>query len=206
MTEVSSKILGLTLHGAAWVLWLLIALSVISLGIMFERWWFFRKHRSAPQALAVDVVSLLKQSSVPMDVEPPADELAAAVEGAKAREKLRYERGLAFLATLGANGPFVGLFGTVLGIIKAFHDLAAAGGTAGAATVMSGISEALIATAVGLMVAIPAVVAYNYFSRRVKVRMTEIEWMAQLAASDVKSGFVYGGPERKGQPVLREAV
>jgi hypothetical protein len=56
------------------------------------------------------------------------------------------------------------------------------------------------------MVAIPAVVAYNYFSRRVKVRMTEIEWMAQLAASDVKSGFVYGSPERKAPHALREAV
>ena len=87
--------------------------------------------------------------------------------------------------------PFVGLFGTVLGIIKAFHDLAATQGTAGAgaSTVMAGISEALVATAIGLLVAIPAVVAFNYFSRRVRVRMAEVDWMAHLAAEDVQSGW-----------------
>jgi len=125
--------------------------------------------------------------------------MAAAVEGAKAHERLRLERHLAFLATLGSNGPFIGLFGTVLGIIKAFHDLAAGGaGGAGASTVMAGISEALVATAVGLMVAIPAVVAFNYFNRRIRVRMTELEWMAHLAAVDVRSSFGGAGYSLEG--------
>ena len=115
-------------------------------------------------------------------------ELTAAVEGAKARERLRLERNLAFLATLGSNGPFIGLFGTVLGIIKAFHDLASSQ-AGGASTVMSGISEALVTTAVGLLVAIPAVVALNYFSRCVKVRLAEVDWVAHLAAGDVESGW-----------------
>ena len=82
-------------------------------------------------------------------------------------ERLRYERGLAFLGTLGSNAPFVGLFGTVLGIIRAFHDLAA-NSAQGAQAVMAGIAEALVATAVGLLVAIPAVAAYNAFSRHVE--------------------------------------
>lgn len=187
MSDISAKILGLTLHGAAWVLWILVALSVISLGVMLERWWYFRTHRLAPAALAADVRALLRQAAGTegIDRAPAAAELAAAIEGAKARERLRLERNLAFLATLGSNGPFIGLFGTVLGIIKAFHDLAGGDLGGGASVVMSGISEALVATAVGLMVAIPAVVAFNYFSRRIKCRMAEAEWMAQLAASQV---------------------
>jgi biopolymer transport protein ExbB len=190
MSDISARFLGLTLHGAAWVLWLLIALSVISLGIMLERWWYFRTHRPQPAAIASDVRALLAEAIGPdaLDQPPPAEELSAAVEGAKTRVKLRFERNLAFLATLGSNGPFIGLFGTVLGIIKAFHDLAGNQGAAGATTVMAGISEALVATAVGLLVAIPAVVAFNYFSRKIKVRMAEVEWMAQLAASQVKAG------------------
>ena len=73
------------------------------------------------------------------------------------------------LGTLGNNAPFIGLFGTVLGIIRAFADLAAhPGAAAGASTVMAGISEALVATAVGLFVAIPAVLAYNIYQRLLK--------------------------------------
>ena len=191
MTDISAKFLGLTLHGATWVLWLLIGLSVVSLGIMLERWWYFRTHRLAPAEFVADVRSLLRRcpGAAEHECAPPAEELTAAVEGAKAKERLRLERHLAFLATLGSNGPFIGLFGTVLGIIKAFHDLAGSELGAGAGTVMAGISEALVATAVGLMVAIPAVVAFNYFSRRVKVRMTEVDWMAELAASQVRGGL-----------------
>ena len=81
--------------------------------------------------------------------------------------KTRMERGIVFLGTVGSNAPFVGLFGTVLGVIRAFRDLSLDTDT-GAQAVMGGISEALVATAVGLMVAIPAVVAYNYLSRQVK--------------------------------------
>ena len=87
-----------------------------------------------------------------------------------ARERPQYERFLSVLGTLGNNAPFIGLFGTVLGIIKAFHDLGEmnAKGAAIQQTVMAGISEALVATAVGLAVAIPAVVCNNVFNRRLK--------------------------------------
>ncbi len=75
------------------------------------------------------------------------------------------EKGLPVLATLGANAPFIGLFGTVLGIIRSFAYL---GTQSGSTAVMTGVSQALYATAVGLLVAIPAVVAYNNFSNQIK--------------------------------------
>ena len=89
------------------------------------------------------------------------------------------ERGLSVLATVGSNAPFIGLFGTVLGIMAAFNDLAQTNAEASEA-VMAGISEALVATAVGLLVAIPAVVLYNMFTRQVRTRQTQTESLAQL--------------------------
>ena len=190
--DVSGRFLAFTLHGATWVLWLLIALSVISLAVMLERLWYFRAHRVCRRQLASEIRTLLQEGDEHGEAgAATCIEMTAAIEGAKTRERLRLERRLPFLATLGSNGPFVGLFGTVLGIIKAFHDLAATQGTAGAgaSTVMAGISEALVATAIGLLVAIPAVVAFNYFSRRVRVRMAEVDWLAHLAAEDVQGGW-----------------
>ncbi len=87
--------------------------------------------------------------------------------------RLKWEKNLAILATIGSNAPFIGLFGTVLGIIQAFHDLSQK--TSGAQTVTAGISEALVATAVGILVAIPAVVAFNLFQRKVKAAVTEAD-------------------------------
>jgi biopolymer transport protein ExbB/TolQ len=93
-------------------------------------------------------------------------------KGVRQRRKV-FESGLLFLGTLGNNAPFVGLFGTVLGVVAAFKELgaasanmAAAGGTGGMGNVMSGISEALIATAIGILVAIPAVIAFNIFQKK----------------------------------------
>ena len=87
------------------------------------------------------------------------------VEAEIARARLGYEARLSFLGTLGNNAPFLGLFGTVLGVIHAFAALGAHPGADGASMVMVGISEALIATAVGLFVALPAVVAFNFYQR-----------------------------------------
>lgn len=93
-------------------------------------------------------------------------------------EKPRYEKFLGFLATVGSNGPYIGLFGTVLGIMKAFNDMN--GSSGGGSSVMSGISSALIATAAGLMVAIPAVLAFNFYSRQVKSIFTNLESCKEL--------------------------
>ena len=96
-----------------------------------------------------------------------------AVRSYLSSERARLEQGLTVLATLGSNAPFIGLFGTVLGIIHAFAALAEQKG--GVSSVMTGISEALVATAVGLFVAIPAVVAYNVFARKLRSLFTDCE-------------------------------
>jgi biopolymer transport protein ExbB len=117
------------------------------------------------------------------------DTVEQVIAAAVARERPRYERYLSFLGTLGSNAPFVGLFGTVLGIIKAFHDLGAINvkGAAVQQTVMAGISEALVATAVGLAVAIPAVVAYNLFTRALKNRVTRAQALAHALVAAARN-------------------
>jgi biopolymer transport protein ExbB len=88
------------------------------------------------------------------------------------------------LGTLGNNAPFIGLFGTVLGIIKAFADLAKNQG-GGATVVMAGIADALVATAVGLLVALPAVVAFNIFQGRIRRTMGRVDTLAHLILTGV---------------------
>jgi biopolymer transport protein ExbB len=185
--DISARLLAFTLYGAGWVLWLLIGLSIASLAVTLERLWYLGRHEPAPERLAIDMRALLASGKSGSAREA----MEGAMEGAKTRERLRLERNLAFLATLGSNAPFIGLFGTVLGIIKAFHDLSTSQG-GGSSVVMASISEALVATAVGLMVAIPAVVAFNYFSRRVKTKMAQVDWMAHLARSQIEAEHAAG--------------
>jgi biopolymer transport protein ExbB len=185
---IDAELLDLMLRGGSrWVLWLLITLSLAALAVILERIWFFARERR-PEAKLRDALAALRKGgatsaravladAASMDAavartcfdfaaDGPAaveEQLAAAVED----ERRRYERGLAFLGTLGNNAPFVGLFGTVLGIIRAFHDLSAAM-SQGTQAVMAGIAEALVATGVGLLVALPAVAAYNAFTSHVE--------------------------------------
>lgn len=95
-------------------------------------------------------------------------------------ERIKLERGLAVLATLGANAPFIGLFGTVLGIIRSFAYL---GSQSGSAAVMSGVSQALYATALGLFVAIPAVISFNIFTKKIKDLQSKVESLKDLYIS-----------------------
>jgi biopolymer transport protein ExbB/TolQ len=173
--------------GAEWVLWALIALSIASVALVLERAIFYaRNGRSDADRLAplladgrlAEARAHLEgrrgfEAAVLLAALDAAPMGAAAVEeviaGAVARARQPFEKGLSFLGTLGNNAPFLGLFGTVVGIIQAFAELAVGTpGAAGAASVMGGISEALVATAVGIFVAIPAVVAFNGFNRRLK--------------------------------------
>ncbi|MCP3059565.1 MotA/TolQ/ExbB proton channel family protein [Myxococcus sp. K38C18041901] len=185
---LSSKLLGVTLTSAEWVLWILVVLSVLSIAIMLERAVYFTRHRLPDsEALAVRLAKgdfeagrKAIEGKTGMEAAVIREALASSAQGADtveqviastmARERPQYERFLSFLGTLGNNAPFIGLFGTVLGIIKAFNDLGASNvkGAAIQQTVMAGISEALVATAVGLAVAIPAVVAFNIFNRQLK--------------------------------------
>ncbi|MEI7973576.1 MAG: MotA/TolQ/ExbB proton channel family protein, partial [Bdellovibrio sp.] len=95
------------------------------------------------------------------------------------------EKSLGFLATIGSNAPYIGLLGTVLGIMKAFHDLATAP-EAGQQTVMAGISLALVATAAGLFVAIPAVVAYNAYQKQVKGILQSLDALKEMCLAYAK--------------------
>jgi biopolymer transport protein ExbB len=121
--------------------------------------------------------------------ERGSDAVAEAMAAAKARLRTEMERNLGVLGTLGNNAPFIGLFGTVLGIIKAFAELARSQG-GGAGAVMSGISEALVATAVGLMVAIPAVIAFNFFQGKVRKTMARVDTVAHLLLAAMPGGAV----------------
>ncbi len=187
---LTTKLLGVTLSSAEWVLWVLAFLSVVSIAIMFERLVYFASHRMPhSEALAYRIskgelqqvydlakgkqgleASVLKEGIG--NAAKGADAVEQIIASTVARERPQYERFLSVLGTLGNNAPFIGLFGTVLGIIKAFHDLGNSGvkGAAIQQTVMAGVSEALVATAVGLAVAIPAVVGFNGFNRWLKTR------------------------------------
>ena len=101
-------------------------------------------------------------------------------------EKPKLEKNLNFLATVGSNAPFVGLLGTVLGIMKAFSDLAQSSG-GGNDAVMAGIAHALVATAVGLFVAIPAVIGYNYFQKLVRQSLQSIDVARELCLAYAKT-------------------
>jgi biopolymer transport protein ExbB len=195
--------------GAGWVMWLLIGLSVVSLAVMIERALFFGRHAFGSvdeivERLAggdLDGAVRLAGDRRGLEAEVLRQGVRAAPRGAEAveeiveativREKLRYERFLSYLGTLGNNAPFIGLFGTVLGIVEAFAALAAnaqAGAvTEGAANIMSGVSEALVATAVGLLVALPAVAVNNVFGRWLKTIIARGEVVGHALSSHLKT-------------------
>jgi biopolymer transport protein ExbB len=175
---------------------ILLFCSLLSFTVAFERWWFFRKarHRKVDDFLT-HISGMLKEGKVDKALEytgktdspvsrlfhyalshreMPKKDLEDLLATKRQEEKLGLERFLGILGTMGNIAPFIGLFGTVVGIIKAFRDLALSG-VGGPTVVARGIAEALVATAAGLAVAIPAVIIYNYFMRRVKVIMSELE-------------------------------
>jgi biopolymer transport protein ExbB/TolQ len=209
-TQTSSivrTLLGLPIFQSEWVLWLLIGLSLISVGVILERWWFYRGHTVDVEAVrkelsgqlergdyAAAAASLQGRDTLETNVvlvgvkayEKGPEAVEDLIAGALGSEKARYERRLSFLATLASNAPYIGLFGTVLGIIRSFRDLAANMADASAA-VMSGIAEALMATAAGLLVAIPAVIAFNVFKGRVKQAVTDGQLLARVLLAQLKS-------------------
>jgi len=204
--SIDGQLLDLMLRaGSRWVLWLMLGLSLGAIAVMIDRIWFFVQER-APRAQLDAAIATLRtagpaaalaklagtrsmEAAVARACLTYAGDGVAAVEEHKAatleQERLRYEKRIAFLGTLGNNAPFVGLFGTVLGIIRAFHDLA--GNSAqGTQAVMSGIAEALVATGVGLLVALPAVATYNAFIRRVETSVAGSETTAHQILAYLK--------------------
>jgi len=189
--DIQERLTAFAMLGAAWVMWLLIGLSVIVLAIALERLYFFAATRDDVDKLRSELLEMLKLGKVAdglkrlrqsrsfeamvaaAALESAADGPDAAnerLQGEQQIARLHMERNLAFLGTVGNNAPFVGLLGTVIGIIRAFHSLDESQGkiTAG---LMADIGEALVATAIGIMVAIPAVATFNYFQRVIKTRL-----------------------------------
>lgn len=206
---LTNILLRLTFVGAEWVLWVLVLLSVISVALIVERVLYFMNHKVDGEALGQQLETLLQEGNVRgawdlvngsdcIEHEVIAAGLPAlrrgatacseAMLGAKARMKPVLDARLSLLATIGSNAPFIGLLGTVLGIVKAAHDLTGGGtGQGDPNAVMAGVFEALVATAVGLFVAIPAVVAYNLLQRRVKITISQVDSLAHLVLANVRS-------------------
>src|ERR1043165_2550787 len=193
--------------GSAWVLWFLGLLSLTSAAIIVERWLFYRSRGGDLQAMAerlyahlaagdytAAIEELRRSKSVAGTIAAAGLRLAdrgsaaadRAMQSAAALERGRLERWLAYLGTLGNNAPFIGLFGTVIGVIGAFEALgrqtATVAATQGMAPqeVMAAIAEALVATAVGLAVAIPAVATYNSFMRQMKWTVWHSEGLTRV--------------------------
>jgi biopolymer transport protein ExbB/TolQ len=186
--------------GAAPIMWLMIALSIVSVAIIVERALYFRKVSDDFPALMAALTTHLFEGDVTgaraLVADSPTAEahvvraglqvwsrghraVREALSSALAVQKNVLERRLGLLGTLGNNAPFVGLLGTVIGIMLAFEELSLAGKSATATEgVMSSIAEALVATAIGLLVAIPAVAAFNWFQRRVRSITSNSEALA----------------------------
>lgn len=206
---LTSLFLRLTYVGVEWILWILVALSIISIALMVERWLYYLRSRAFGAEMGAQLQEHLRARNLQSAWQLVKDNHTYCIEGAvvaaglvslrngpqaaseamqsvKARMRPQLDANLSILATIGSNAPFIGLLGTVLGIIKAAHELTLAGTQGNQIAVMSGVFEALVATAVGLFVAIPAVVAYNLFQRHVRKRMAEVDSLAHLILSTVR--------------------
>lgn len=180
------------------VLLVLCALSVYSLALIWERWSYFksacrgldpfldRLRHGIERGDLTEAMALSKQyrgaaSDIIMAalVGPtPKEERQRSTERSLERQLARFQRGVGTLGTIGSVAPFIGLFGTVLGVMRAFRDLAGSSG-AGPGVVAIGISEALVTTAGGLFVAIPAIVAHNYFTTRTSRFADDLRWLTE---------------------------
>ena len=204
---LTNVFLHVALLGAEWVMWLLIGISFLSIALIIERILYFRSRRLTidltadlqdlmQRGMYRDAIQLVADARIPecqvisaglQQLARGPQAMSEAMLSAKADVRPEMERGLGILGTIGSNAPFVGLLGTVLGVIKASADMQAAPASESAANAaMSGVFEALVATAVGLFVAIPAVVAFNYFQRVVRTKLTSIDSAAHLVLALVR--------------------
>jgi biopolymer transport protein ExbB len=187
--DIIERLLALSHFGSRWVLWLLIGLSIAALAVVIERAVLFISSRDDTARLRIELRRLLRDKDLDLArrrlEESPSFEARVAAAGldadgvASAEErmqgeselcKLSMEKNLALLGTLGNNAPFIGLLGTVIGIVRSFRELQSSSGQVSAG-LMAEIGEALVATAIGLLVALPAVAAFNLFQRLIRARM-----------------------------------
>jgi biopolymer transport protein ExbB len=192
-------------YGADWVMWVLIIASVIALAIVIERAVVLGSSRDNVTRLRREIRACLARGDVAgarrrLDASPSfeaaiaragldADGASSAEERILAEQqvaRLALERNLGFLGTLGSNAPFVGLLGTVIGVVRAFHELSRSTGQVTAA-LLSEIGEALIATAVGILVALPAIAFFNFFQRAIRVRLGQSDALGREVLAFLKS-------------------
>jgi biopolymer transport protein ExbB len=179
----------------SWAIDLLLVFSVIALAVILERLWSYSRLGINEKALLERVMAALKRGNIQeasficksvnhplgeiLDVgiknkDLPREDIADLLDGALIETKSYLERKNSVLSTISFISPLLGLLGTVMGIIRAFHDLSVSG-SGGPSVVMAGVAEALVSTAIGIIVAIPAAIFYNYFMNKVKTILTRIE-------------------------------
>lgn len=214
--SIIDAFLSLADLGAEWVMWLMLGLGFILIVLSVERLRLYMTTRIDAPALGRELVMLLDEGNIEaarktvergagMEERVLADALGvfnrgpAVVEqilmSSLARERQRYDRFLSYFGTVGNNTPFIGLFGTVIGIILAFKALGL-NPAGGLEVVGPAIAEALVATAVGLLVAIPAVAIYNYFKGTVKSRVSNTDFLGRIIIAHAG----HGGPEDVSKP------
>lgn len=205
--SVIRAFLNLATFGAEWVMWLLIGLGSVLAVLVIERARLYASTQIDVSDIGLKLVQHLESGEIEkarglvagsrtMEERVIADALQAwsrgyrvvehIIQSSLERERQRFDRYLGFIGTLGSNAPFVGLFGTVVGIIISFQQLAS-NPKGGMAVVGPGIAEALVATAVGLLVAIPAVVAFNSFKGVVSKRIGNTELLGRIVMAQLKS-------------------
>jgi len=205
--DIQERLTAFAMLGATWVMWLLVLLSIVSLAIVLERAYFFFATGDDVVRVKRELLGLLGKKDVDgarkllmasksfeariagAGLDSPdagVDSAEERIEGEKELARLAMERNLVFLGTVGNNAPFLGLLGTVIGIIRAFAALDAAGGQV-SPNLMAEIGEALVATAIGIVVALPSVAAFNLLQRIIKSRLARGESLGHDVLAFLKS-------------------
>lgn len=190
--NIVDKFAGLANLGAGWIMWLLVGLSVVSLAIIIERAIVFLGTREDTESLRAELRKLYAEKNFEQakkrlassksfeaqiiaaavdDFDKGPDSIEERLGGEQKLARGRMDKNLAFLGTVGNNAPFVGLLGTVIGVVRSFRELTMGQGGQVSDSLLREIGEALVATAIGLLVAIPAVAFFNYFQRLIKGRL-----------------------------------
>jgi biopolymer transport protein ExbB len=180
-------------------MYILLFCSLLSVAVFLERILYYRNRSKTKRSeFMTRIARALKNGDIKMAVEICKEtsapfsnvvysglqlhghhekEISNAMEREMTIETAKLERYISIVGTIGNTAVYIGLLGTVLGIIRAFHDIAVAG-AGGMSVVIGGVAEALVCTATGLLVAIPAVIIFNYFTKRVEHFMNDMELCA----------------------------
>ncbi len=190
------------LSKGGWTMIVLAGFSILSVAVMLERGWVFHRAEKGKADFLGRLKKTLRSGNISEAIElcegsttslasiikaglhsfhHGEEAMGESMEKAAMKETLHLEKNLGIIGTTGSVTPFVGLFGTVIGIIRAFHDLSLSTGGGGPLVVANGIAEALVATASGLFVAVPAVIMFNYYTHRVNRMVSEMETTASEA-------------------------